>query len=133
VARVAKAAKRFPIQSAKAAYAAGYLTAAQQHAAILMHGARSFGEAIDQYQKIEREIAEQAKTLVTNDLKAQGAKLDGMDFKLENTPKGLFVELLPVQLPPELQAQLEEQAKQAELAKPAAKRPAAKRALTSVK
>jgi ribosomal protein L9 len=132
VARVAKAAKRFPIQSAQAAYAAGFLTAAQQHANILMHGARSFGEAIDQYQKIEREIGEVAKTHLTNDLKAQGAKLDGMDFKLENTAKGLFVELVPVQLPPEVQKAVGEAEKQM-AAKKAPAKPAAKRALTSVK
>jgi hypothetical protein len=145
MARAAKAAKRFTIVSAQAAYAAGFMTAAQQYKGILVNGARSFGEAIDQFNKIEDNVAQIAKKHVTEDLVKQGAKLDGFDFKLENTPKGLFVELVPVQLPPQVQAQLAEQLKQTAAKKaPAAKkaapavqtppgRPASKRALAAVK
>jgi hypothetical protein len=125
MARATKAAKRFTIVSAQAAYAAGFMTAAQQYKGILVNGARSFGEAIDQFNKIEDNVAQIAKKHVTEDLVKQGAKLDGFDFKLENTPKGLFVELVPVQLPPQVQAQLAEQEKQAAAAN---KAPAAKKA-----
>jgi ribosomal protein L9 len=159
MARVAKAAakaapkaKRYAVESAQAAYTAGFLTAAQQFTNILVRGARSFGDAIDQYQKIEQGVAQKAQELITAELKGKGVKLDGFDFKLDNTPKGLFIELVPVQLPPEVQAQLAAQQAQAakmppqvrELAKklsgqavpklpgqaaaPAAKKAAAKRA-----
>jgi hypothetical protein len=145
MARVAKAAKakRYAINSAQAAYAAGFLTAAQQYKGILVNGARSFGDAVDQFQKIESSVAEIAKKHITADLTTQGAKLDGFDFQLENTPKGLFIELVPVQIPPQVQAQLAEQQKQVAAAKKAApaaplapavvKRPTTKRALAAAK
>lgn len=108
MARAAKAApkaKRYPVQSAQAAYAAGFLTAAQQFTNILVRGARSFGEAIDQFQKIEQGVGQKAQELITAELTNQGAKLEGMDFKLDNTPKGLFIELVAPQAPADAQQQ----------------------------
>jgi hypothetical protein len=139
MARVAKAAskaKRYAVKSAQAAYAAGFLTASQQYTNILVRGARSFGDAIDQFQKIEQGVSQKAQELLMAELKEQGAKLDGFDFKLDNTPKGLFIELVPAQAPADTQQQAANVPPQvAEMAKklsaqpaPAAKKAAAKRA-----
>ncbi|MBN3839249.1 hypothetical protein [Burkholderia sp. Ac-20349] len=107
MARAASKKTRFPINSTKAAYEAGFLTALQQCQQILVRGARSFGEAIDAYAQIEREVSAKAQESIKADVTGQGANLEGADLRIENTPKGLFIDLVPVQVPQQGQASRE--------------------------
>jgi hypothetical protein len=121
---VAPSEQRFPMKKASTGYAAGYLTATQQFKSILTNK-RSFGEALDELNRIEAEV--RGKLVEGIDAEIKRVKRDGYNVLTENTPEGPFIVLRKIEVPADVQKKLDAAAKKVAPAadvKPTAKAPA---------
>lgn len=119
---VAPGVEKIAIRKTNTAYAAGFLTCAQQAKAILSHQARSFGEAIEKLHALESVMAGQLSAEIQAELASKRVKIDGRNIHTEATPQGPLIVLKKPELPPEAQKAL------AEVAATASKQAAAKKA-----
>lgn len=99
------------ISNPKTACAAGYLMAVQQ-ATQLLHDSRSFADAIQRLQAIEKEISQRAHVEVVAELASAGIDPSGYNFSLQNTESGPHINLVQAPkaeipaFPAEVQAQI---------------------------
>lgn len=92
VAPVVPEVTRVAVKKTRTATISGSLSAYQQSLSILSNS-RSFGEAIDQFSRLEATARTELVSAITEELKSRRIKTELFNIGTESTPEGVFIVL----------------------------------------